>query len=136
MIVLRGACYERETVPFKAVDGVIDSLSQHLQKLPKAESAAVLPRRSALLAQVFPVLRRIEAVAEAPPLTDEPLDPREQRSRMFGALRELFQRLADRRPVVVVIDDLQWADADSIALLVRGAARARCAGAPSRRDGA
>jgi serine/threonine protein kinase len=117
VIVLRGACYERETVPFKAIDGVIDSLSQHLQKLPKAESAAVLPRRSALLAQVFPVLRRIEAVAEAPLLTDEPLDPREQRSRMFGALRELFQRLADRRPVVVVIDDLQWADADSIALL-------------------
>jgi tetratricopeptide (TPR) repeat protein len=117
VMVLRGACYEREAVPFKAVDGVIDSLSQQLQKLPKAESAAVLPRRTALLAQVFPVLRRIEAVAEAPLLTDEPLDPREQRSRMFGALRELFQRLADRRPVVVVIDDLQWADADSIALL-------------------
>ena len=115
--VLQGTCYERESVPFKAVDGIIDSLSQYLQRLPQAEAAAVLPRKAALLAQVFPVLKRIEAVAEAPRSSDEALEPREQRSRLFEALRELFQRLSDRRPLVVMIDDMQWADADSLALL-------------------
>ena len=45
------------------------------------------------------------------------IDPREQRSRLFGAFRELFRRLGEAAPLVVVIDDLQWADADSRALL-------------------
>ncbi|MGE0872644.1 MAG: serine/threonine-protein kinase PknK [Kofleriaceae bacterium] len=117
VVVFQGTCYERESVPFKAVDGIIDALSRFLQRLPKAEAAAVLPRKAALLAHVFPVLRRIEVVVEAPRLADEPREPREQRGQLFEALRELFQRLTDRRPTVIVIDDMQWADADSLTLL-------------------
>ena len=119
VVALQGTCYERESVPFKAVDGIIDALSQFLQRLPKADSAALLPRKAALLAHVFPVLRRIEAVAEAPRLADEPREPREQRSQLFEALRELFQRITDRRAAVIIIDDMQWADADSLTLLAQ-----------------
>ncbi|MCU1279064.1 MAG: Serine/threonine-protein kinase PknA, partial [bacterium] len=116
-VVLAGRCYERESVPYKALDGVIDALSEYMVRIDRAESAALLPTQTALLATAFPVLLRVEAVARAPKPTSEVRDPLQLRGRVFAAVRELLGRLADRRPLVVVIDDLQWADADSLALL-------------------
>ncbi|MBK6693849.1 MAG: AAA family ATPase [Myxococcales bacterium] len=116
-VVLRGRCYERESVPYKALDGVIDALSRALARMKTREVEPLLPARAALLAQVFPVLRRVEAFAHAPRDSFEALDPQELRARLFGALRELFQSLTTLVDLVVIIDDLQWADADSMALL-------------------
>ncbi|MFN2427005.1 MAG: serine/threonine-protein kinase PknK, partial [Candidatus Binatia bacterium] len=117
VVALAGACYERESVPFKAVDGLIDMLSQYLRKISTHEVANLLPRSTGLLAEVFPVLRRVEAVADARCETDDLLDPLERRSRLFGALRELLARLAACQPLILVIDDLQWADSDSLELI-------------------
>ncbi|MEO7094588.1 MAG: AAA family ATPase, partial [Polyangiales bacterium] len=116
-IVLTGRCHERESVRFKGVDGVIDALARHLVKVPKAEAAALLPRRAALLPQAFPVLKRVEVIAEAPMPLHDVRDPKELRDLIFAAVRELLGRLAERRPLVIVIDDLHWSDADSLALL-------------------
>ncbi len=116
-VILHGRCYERETVPYKAVDGVIDALSRFLARVGRDEAEAVLPRQVALLAQVFPVLRRVEAVAQLGKTSRAVLDPHELRTRVFAAVRELFARLAERRSLILAIDDMQWADADSLALL-------------------
>lgn len=116
-VVLAGRCYERESVPYKAIDGVVDALSRYMRKLPKIDAVALLPLKATHLAQVFPALKQVEAIAELPRPLHELADPQELRSRMFAAFRELFARLAERHPVVVVIDDLQWADADSVTLL-------------------
>jgi serine/threonine protein kinase/tetratricopeptide (TPR) repeat protein len=116
-VVVQGRCYERETVPFKAFDGVVDALSRYMRRLPDHEAAALLPRHAALLPRVFPVLGRVEMIAQAPLPRHDLKDPHELRARVFGALRELLFRIAERNPFVVVVDDLQWADADSLLLL-------------------
>jgi serine/threonine protein kinase len=117
VVVLAGRCFEREAVPYKAFDGVVDALARKLAHLPEAEATLFLPTRAAPLLQLFPVLRRVAAFARAAHGPMLAVDPLEIRSRAFGALRELFTRLGDAHPLVIVIDDLQWADADSLLLL-------------------
>jgi serine/threonine protein kinase/tetratricopeptide (TPR) repeat protein len=116
-IILQGRCYERESVPYKALDGVVDSLSKHLASLRHGRAEALMPRDSLALARVFPVMLQVDAIFNARSARPATVDLFTLRRQAFGALRELLGRIADRQPLVIYIDDLQWADADSTFLL-------------------
>ncbi|HEX2873043.1 MAG TPA: protein kinase [Polyangiaceae bacterium] len=115
VLVLAGRCYERELLPYKALDGIVDALSQFLSKLEPEVAHALLPEEAAILTQIFPVLARVATLAKGPTLG--PADPQERRAQAFAVLRELFVRLARSHRLLLYIDDLQWADADSHLLL-------------------
>ena len=115
-VILHGRCYERETMPFKAFDAVVDDLSRHLRRLEPEEAAALTPREAWALSRLFPALGRIRAFAVAP--GRQGADPQEMRRRGFVAFGEVLGRMRDRSPLVLHIDDLQWTDRDSVTLLM------------------
>ena len=114
--MLEGRCYEREAVPYKGFDAVADALSRYLGRQPVEDAAALLPRDVPSLIRLFPALGRVPVVARATGRAPVP-DPVESKRRALAALTELLARISDRQPLVVTIDDLQWSDRDSVALL-------------------
>jgi eukaryotic-like serine/threonine-protein kinase len=115
-VVLRGRAYERESVPYKAIDSWVDALSRHLLRLSDLGAQIALPADAWALARLFPVLRRVPEIGDQREQVFA--DPHGVRRRAFGALRELLASLAQRQPTVVYIDDAHWGDADSAALLL------------------
>jgi serine/threonine protein kinase len=118
--VLRGRCYERESLPYKGLDSVIDDLSRVLIALPSGHAARDTLPDAALLIALFPVLGRVPWLHTERPIERADLaelNLLEVRARGFAALRVLLARLAIDRALVLCIDDLQWSDADSGRLL-------------------
>jgi DNA-binding NarL/FixJ family response regulator len=106
-VVLGGAASELERdVPFAMF---IDALDGHLGSDRPDRISGLDESVTASLAQVFPSLRgsgRGHGVRS-------PGD----RHRMHGAIRTLLTRLGRQRPLVLVLDDIQWADQASAELL-------------------
>ena len=69
VVVLSGRCYEHESVPYKALDGVVDSLSRYLMSLSQPAAESVLPHDIVALPRLFPVMLRVPAIAERVPGT-------------------------------------------------------------------
>ena len=127
-VVLEGRCYDRESVPYKAVDSLIDHLAEHLEGLAPGAIKSLLTPDVLLLADLFPVLDKIAAAAPVDPAFSPPEDLPDKRRRAFAALRDILASLAREKPLVLFIDDVQWSDLDSGALLAELLGRP---GAPS-----
>ena len=117
VLVLRGAATDLGDgdVPYGAI---VEALRPLPARLGPDVLAEVVAAAAPDLAPLLPSLGTTTARAEA----DATIAPGAARSRLLEALLGTLQRLAERGPVVVIIEDLHWADPatrDTLAFLLR-----------------
>jgi ATP/maltotriose-dependent transcriptional regulator MalT len=106
-LVLDGSASELERdLPFWVF---VDALDEYVQGLPPPRLEALDDDVRGELGHVFPSLARFEAAGGAV--------FQHERYRTHRAVRELLERLASTTPLVLVLDDLHWADSGSVELL-------------------
>jgi ATP/maltotriose-dependent transcriptional regulator MalT len=106
-LVLSGSASELEhDLPFSVF---IDALDEYVAGLEPERLAALGREVQAELAHVFPMLPA--------PTRGRGAVPHHERSRSHRAVRGLLELLAASTPLVLVLDDVHWADAASAELL-------------------
>ncbi|MBN2798676.1 MAG: AAA family ATPase [Deltaproteobacteria bacterium] len=126
VFVLRGRSYPRESVPFKAIDALVDDVARWLRALSPQDRRELLPQTwGEYLPLLFPVLGTVASQAAAPLVSDD-FRPDVLRQRATSSAIEFFHRVSTRGPLVFVLDDVHWGDADSallVSALIQGLAR-------------
>lgn len=112
--VLVTNCYEIERAI--AYQPVIDLATQACQAAPEARLRTITPITPILLAEIAALVPAMAArLLDLPPLSAD--FPEARQARLFHALVQLFDALAQDRQLIVMIDDIQWADAASLRFL-------------------
>jgi len=110
MLPLVGHAYEEQVAPFITSTEILEEVAR---ALPDQNLRNVLGKTAPDIALLLPELRRrfpnIPAHMELP--------PEQQQRYMFNALLEFTERLSRVSPLLMLLDDLQWADESSMLLL-------------------
>ena len=104
-LVLQGSATEFERdFPFGLI---VDALDAYLGSLDARSFDRLAAEELGELAWVFPALRSLRPASSPPSIAAE-------RFRTHHAMRELVERIAAPRPLVLTLDDVQWSDGASL----------------------
>ncbi|HWE10796.1 MAG TPA: AAA family ATPase [Solirubrobacteraceae bacterium] len=109
-IVLAGRAPEETLIPYQPF---LEGLGHYVFRVPVDELRAVTREHGPELGRLIPELRR--RLPELPP--SDPGDPETDRYRLFEAVAGLLGAMSATVPVLIVLDDLHWADRPTLLLL-------------------
>ncbi len=109
---LAGHCYQMETPPYIPFVEILETIAD---LLPPDVLARVLGEGDGAqeIARMWPGLHRLLPGLPAPLA----LPPEQARRYLFTCLTEALDRLSRLRPIVMLVDDLQWADPSTLLFL-------------------
>jgi len=109
-VVLIGGCHDGDVV---ANAPIVEALTAWIRHTDADDAREILGSDAAVVARMVP------AIQDRLPEIDEPLPatPDAETARSRDAVTQVLLRLAERAPVVLVLDDLHWADEASVGML-------------------
>jgi len=108
--VLIGGCHDGEVGAYAPF---VEALNDWLRSTPADEVARVLGGEAAVIGRLAPTVHGVLPDVAAP----ADLGPDEAEARLNDAIGQVFARMTEARPAVLVLDDLHWADAATVGLL-------------------
>ena len=111
-VTLVGSCYDREnSLPFNPFVEILESAMA--QSTSEDAFRAALGNDAGEMARLMPQLRRL--FPDIPPPLE--LSPEQSRRILFNAVVELLGRSATSGPILLLFEDLHWADEGTLSLL-------------------
>jgi predicted ATPase len=108
--VLWGWCHEREGAP--PYWPWIQPMRSYIQEMDSAQLRSQMGPGASDIAQVVPEVRQLLPDLEPSPI----LEPEQARFRLFDSITNFFKNAAQSQPLLLVLDDLHWADHSSLML--------------------
>ena len=111
-LTLVGSCYDREnSLPFNPFVEILESA---MAQAPSQDAfRTALGDDAGEMARLMPQLRRL--FPDLPPPLE--LSPEQSRRILFNAVVELLSRAAANAPILLLFEDLHWADEGTLSLL-------------------
>jgi DNA-binding SARP family transcriptional activator len=109
--VLWGRCHEAALVPYEPW---VEALRQYAAALSNQQLAELAHSAGTEFLALAPDLARRLPRAALAPVAD---DPAARRYRLFESVAELLMLAAGARPLILIIEDMHWADQGTILLL-------------------
>jgi predicted ATPase len=113
--LLGGQCFPTDrSCPYAPL---LDLLRTFLAPLSATHIATALGASARALFPLLPEqVQHLPEVASLPPLS--PLEPEQEKRRLFATLVDVFMRATTSRPVLLVIEDIHWSDESTLEFLL------------------
>jgi predicted ATPase len=109
--VLVGHCYEDEAAsPYSPF---VEAIREYVSIRPDNALKAEIGESASALAKLMPEIRK--RIADRAP--SPPADPRDERMRLFDSVVSFLVNASKAKPIVLHLEDLHWADKQSLQLL-------------------
>ena len=109
--VLFGRCYEDSIVPYQSF---VEALRHHVSETPLDELRLQVGRHRPVLARLIPGLAD---PAPQPTSSATGGSPEAEQFQLFDSVASLLGAIAEEHPLILVLDDLHWADVPTLLLL-------------------